>query len=82
MAEFAPLLTSTLKMKLAVNEDGNIAQTGEAAKGQKAFTLNGFKAEGSLDEANVVFGKIFGNIAGGNYDSLSAEKTVTQGVAI
>lgn len=81
-AEFATAHVGTLKMKLATNANGNIAQSGETAAGQKAFTLNGFKAKGSLDEANVVFGKIFGNIAGGNFDSLSAEKTVTQGVAL
>ena len=69
-------------MKLAVNGDGNIAQSGDTATGQKVFTLNGFKAKGSLADANVVFGKIFGDIAGGSYDSLSAEKTVTQEVAI
>ena len=80
-AEFADAHVGTLKVKLAVNADGNIAQSGEAATGQKTFTLNGFKAKGNLENANVVFGKLFGDIAGGSYDSLSAEKTVTQGVA-
>ena len=82
MAEFAPAHVGTLKVKLAVNEDGNIAQSGETATGQKTFSLNGFKAKGNLDEADTVFGKIFGDIAGGTYDSLSAEKTITQGVAL
>ena len=80
-AEFAEMNTGSLKVKLAMTEGGNIAQTGDTATNQKAFTLNGFKARGSLQEANVVFGKLFGNIVGGTYDSLSAEKTVTQGVA-
>lgn len=81
-ANFAPAHVGSLKVKLPINGDGKIAQSGETAVGQKAFTLNGFKAKGSLDEANVVFGKIFGDIAGSNFDSLSAEKTVTQGVAL
>lgn len=80
-AEFAELNTGSLKVKLAMTESGNIAQTGDTVKSQKAFTISGFKARGSLDEANVVFDKLFGTIAGGTYDSLSAEKTVTQGVA-
>ena len=80
MAEFAQANVGTLKVSLNLDSDGTIAQSGAAVADTKTFSLNGFKASGNLAEANTVFGAILGDIAGGTYDSLSASKTVTQGV--
>lgn len=72
--------TATLKVKMALNEDGNIAQSGETAAAQKVITLPGLKQNATLAEANTVLTALVGNIAGGSFDSLSASKTTTQEV--
>ena len=81
MAEFAEAKTAVLKMNVDLNASGNICQDGETAAGQKVISINGFKATGTLANANTVFDKLIGNIAGGNYDTLSASKVTTQGVS-
>lgn len=80
MAEFAEATVSSLKVNVDLNAAGNIAQDGETAAGQKAITINGFKASGNLAAADTVFNKLIGNIAGGTYDTLSAVKITIQGV--
>lgn len=80
MAEFATANTSVLKMAVELNASGNIRQSGETAAGQKVISINGFKATGTLANADTVFNKLIGNIAGGSYDTLSASKVITQGV--
>ena len=81
MAEFAQPTTSVLKMNVNQNSAGNIAQEGETAASQKVVSINGFKAAGTLANADTVFSKLIGDIAGGTYDTLSAAKVTTQGVA-
>lgn len=80
MAEFAQATTSDLKVSVDMNAAGNIAQDGETAASQKVFTIKGFKATGTLANADTVFNKLIGGIAGGTYDTLTAAKITTQGV--
>lgn len=80
MAEFVTAYTGTVKMKVPT-ADGNIAQSGDTENGAKQVSIPGIKAGATLAEANIVFGKFVGTICGGSFDSLSAVKTVTQGVA-
>ena len=81
MAEFTPAITSSVKMNVAMNESGTIAQSGDTVKSNKSVSIPGIKATATLAEANAVFTAFLGDIAGGTSDSLSAKKTITQGVA-
>ena len=80
MAEFTSAVTASVKMNVDMNEDGYIAQSGETVAGTKAITIHGIKAAATLAEANAVYDAFFVNIAGGTADSLSAKKTIVQGV--
>lgn len=79
-AEFSSANVGTLKVNLNLDSDGTIAQSGATVAGTKAISINGFKAAGNLANANTVFDKILTGIGGGTYDSLSATKTISQGV--
>ena len=81
MAEFATANTATVKMKIDINADGKIAQTGDTVVGSKTPSLAGIKPTATLAEAKTVFDAFYGQIAGASYDSLTAVKTITQGVA-
>jgi len=80
MAEFAPAVTASVKMNVGMTADGFIAQTGDTVTSTKSISIPGIKADATLSEANAVFTAFLGNIAGGTSDSLTAKKTVTQGV--
>lgn len=77
---FATANTANVKMNVALDENGNIAQNGDTVAGNKMFTIQGVKATATLDEAKTVFDAFVGNIAGGTYDSLSTIKTISVGV--
>ena len=82
MADFSVAYTASVKMKVPTTTGGYIAQTDDTVTGAtKQITIPGIKAAATLAEANTVFGAFLGNIAGGTFDSLSAVKTITQGVA-
>lgn len=80
MADFSTAYTSTIKMKSPTTSDGYLAQSGDTVTGNKYFSIPGIKASANLAEANTVFNAFLGDIAGGSFDSLSAVKTITQGV--
>lgn len=80
MAEFTPALTASVKMNIDMNSGGFIAQSGDTVTGTKAISIPGIKAAATLAEANAVYTAFLGNIAGGSFDSLTAKKTITQGV--
>lgn len=69
---FVEEATSRLSVKVPVNADGNIAQTGETGVKTKSISIKGFVDNGSLSHANDVFDAFLGNIANTNYDSLTA----------
>ncbi len=82
MTDFAPAYTASVKMKVPVTAEGNIAQTDDTLTGAtKQISIQGIKTNATLAEANTVFNAFVGNIAGGSFDSLSAVKTITQGVS-
>ena len=80
MAEFKSAVTASVKMNVPMTSAGNIAQDGDTPANTKAVSISGIKATATLSESNTVFDAILGNIAGGSFDSLSAKKTITQGV--
>lgn len=73
--------TSTLKVKVDLDADEVIVQNGKLPSGKKrTLTIRGFKQDGTLDEANVIFNKVLGDIAGTSYDSISATKYVSESI--
>lgn len=82
MAEFATANVANVKMKVPLTTGGYIAQSDDTVTSAvKQVTIPGIKAGATLAEANTVFNAFLGDIAGGSFDSLSAVKTITQGVA-
>ena len=79
MAEFASANVANLSVQVNVDSDANIATSG-AAVGTKKISMKGFKANGTLANANTVFNALLTDICGGTYDSLTANKTINQGV--
>ena len=80
MYTFNNPLISDLKVNVDLNAEGNIAQEGETAAGQKTFTIKGFTANGNATQAIDVFNRLIEGIVGGSYDTLSATRTITQSI--
>lgn len=70
----------TLKVKVAVDSNTNIAQTGDVVAGNTYVGIGGFSMDANLAGAQTVFGKILGDIAGATYDSSTTLRTFTIGV--
>ena len=79
MAEFINSPTMSVSMKVPM-ADGKIAQIGDTVNGTKLFTIPGIRNGASLSQANAVFDKFIGIIGGGEFDSLSATRTIKEGV--
>ena len=77
---YATPVTSTVKMNIGLDANGNISQAASDTTASKTFSIPGLKAAATLAESNAVFDAIIGNIAKGTFDSLSATKTITVGV--
>lgn len=75
--EFSAGKVGVLKANVAINEDGNIAQSGETVAANKALSLQGVKSGATLAEANTFYNEIYGKIGGATYDSDTMVKTVT-----
>lgn len=80
MPNFETAYTSKLSMKVNKNADGNIATESEITAGVKECSIDGFKKDGTLTEADTLFGTFYHTICNATYDSLSAKKTTVQGV--
>lgn len=80
MADFAPANTSTIKMDVKLNENGTIAQNGETVGGKKTFSITGVKQSATLAQAKTVYDAFIGTLAGGTFDTLTAEKWTVQKV--
>ena len=79
MAEFVKPKVSTLKVLANLDPDDVLVQDDTLrAKKTRTLTIKGFKIDGTLDEANIVFDKVLHNVARTTYDSISATKTVTE----
>lgn len=81
MAEFAEAKVMSVSMKADVNLNGNIAQVGDDVAGAKVITIDGIKKNATLAESEKVFDAFLGGICGGSADSLSAVRTIKEGVA-
>lgn len=72
---------ATLKFKVAVNMDKNIAQLGEIITGYKIISIRGFKADGTLVEAKTIIDAVLDTMGGGIYDLKKVQKVITSFVA-
>lgn len=77
---WADIKTMTVKMDVALNEQGNIATGDDAAAGKKTVSLNGVKADATFAQADKVYGSILTDILGTTYDKKTATRTMTGGV--
>lgn len=80
MADFKNNSVMKVSMKIDLDLDGNICQQGDTPQSQKNMTITGIKKNATLAECNIVFNAFYGTIANGTYDSLSAVRTITEGV--
>ena len=80
MADWATAKTMTAKVKVNLNEQGFIAQDGDTVAATKYISTGGLSAGGSLDDVDAVWGYLYSTIGGGSYDTVTAQKTTTQGV--
>ena len=80
MASWAEIPVMTVGMKVDLNGDGNIKQSGETVASQKVQNLVGVKATATLEQASQVYGAFIGTICGGSYDTLSASRSYKGGV--
>ena len=73
---------ATVKFNIALNENGEIAQSSDTAAGNKSYSMNGIKRDATFDEASAVYGAFVTDLAGGRYDENSGkliiEKTVQE----
>lgn len=72
MSSWTPVKTAEVKVDIAMNGDGNIAIGTDTAAGTKAFTLKGFKVNGTPEQAETVLNNIVTKIAGGRINMSSA----------
>lgn len=70
----------TTKVKVNVNEDGNIAQRGEAVAGVKSFAISAANAENGLVQ-NTQLLDFFIGLVGGTADANTNKMIVTWEVA-
>lgn len=81
MATWAEIPNMTVSMKVDMNADGNIKQSGETVSSQKAQSITGVKQTATIEQATGVFSAFYGTICGGAFDSLSAVRSMKGGVA-
>ena len=68
--------TATVKFNVAMNENGNIAQSGDTAVSQKVFSMQGIKTDADFDAASGTYSAFVTGLAGGRYDSDTGKKLV------
>ena len=71
----------TLKVKVALNSETNIAQAGDVVTGNTYIGIGGFSMDSDFAGAQTVFNKILGDIAGATFDTDTTLRTYTVGVA-
>lgn len=69
MSTWTPVKTAEVKVDVSLNADGNIAVGTDTTAGTKAFTLKGFKVNGTPEQASTVLTHIVRNIAGGKFNA-------------
>lgn len=69
---------ANLKVDVNLNADGNIAVDDDVVAGAKTMTIKGFKANGEVTDANMVFTKVLSGIGGASFNLNSAVRTVSQ----
>lgn len=80
MADFENNSVMNVSMKIGLDLNGNIAQSGDTIAAKKRVSIAGIKKNATLAEANTVFSVFYGQIADATFDSLSAVRTISEGV--
>ena len=84
MAEFLKPKICILKVDADLDPDDLLVRVGETLRGKKTrvISINGFKVDGSLDDALLVLNKILGDIVNTSFNTNSVRKVVTEKLAI
>ena len=67
---------STVKVKVDLNDEGFIAREGENKKGSKLQKIKGLKINGDIEDATLLFRKIFSDIGGANFDTSTSKREI------
>ena len=78
--EWSTATTGTVKFDVALNENGNIAQTGDTAAGKKSFSMNNIKSDAVFSDCAAVYSAFVTGIGGGRYDETTGELTIKKKV--
>lgn len=74
-AKFSNPTTGVMTTNLNLNEDGYLAQSGDATAGTKSINIPGIKVDAEYPDVDKALGAIVG-IAGGSFDSVGSYMTV------
>lgn len=81
MPDFENAISSNVKVKVAINRNGNIADDSQSTQSVKFFTIAGISATSNLNDSMKVFDTFIGqSLCGGRFDEYSAIRTITQKV--
>lgn len=81
MADFVTNPTMSVKMPVDMTSDATVAQATDTASAAKFCTMQGIKRDANLTQATAVFSAFHSSIGGGSFDSLSAQRMITEGVS-
>ena len=81
MADFVDSPVMEVSVDLGMTSDATVAQASESIAASKRHTLKGIKKSATLAEYNTVGQAFYGTLGGGTYDSLSAVRKISEGVA-
>lgn len=77
--EWSTANTGSVKFNVTLNENGNIATTGQTAAGQKAISMTNIKSDAVFSDCANVYTS-FLDVVGGRYDAASGEMTIKKKV--
>ena len=73
--EWSTANTGNVKFDIALNDNGNIAQSGQTAAGTKSYSMSNIKSTANFEQADNAYGA-FLNLVGGRYDKATGEMTI------
>ena len=75
--EWSTANTGSVKFNVTLNENGNIATSGQTAAGNKAISMSNIKSDAVFSDCAQVYTS-FLDVVGGRYDSDSGVMTITK----
>lgn len=73
--EWSTANTGSVKFDIALNDNGNIAQSSQTAAGAKSYSMSNIKSDATFDQASGAYGAFLG-LVGGRFDESTGELTI------